>query len=77
MDGSVSVIFNHIPKFSPLCVGEKVIVKNEGRNLAPIRVRNKEMVYRLLKKKFRPKMIITHVWNEGGNNHIHLKPYNF
>jgi hypothetical protein len=61
----------------PINVGEKIKCGKKTEKLIKRSIRGKLMVYRMLKKKFKPIFIVAAVFHDLDSWRFHLKPYNF
>jgi hypothetical protein len=75
MQGEVTVMTTHWQAVY-IKVGDRVRMKNARRSF-PLRIKQKEMVYRLLKKPFKPYLKVTFVETKPDYVNFHLQPANF
>jgi hypothetical protein len=57
--------------------GAKIKLGRSSWRLSRQRIKNKQMVHRLLKKEYYPYMIVKNVASDIGSVTLTLKPYNF
>lgn len=78
MERTVTVTIPRRGSDMPLKVGDKVRLKKSNRDLFPVRIRNKEMVHRMKRKKFVPyfKVVFASASIPGQFN-FHIQPANF
>jgi hypothetical protein len=67
-------------KFVPCKVGDRIRLKKSSYEMFPVRIKRKQMVARLMKKKFIPYFKVTFADVDNLYPHhftAHLKPHNF
>lgn len=68
---------NYNQKFNPPKEGDKIKLGRNSWFLSKQRIKNKQMVHRMLKKEYYPYMVVTKSFGWEGEHTLTVKPYNF
>lgn len=78
MEPGVSITIKRRVEVNPIKVGDKIKLAKSSRDIFRARLKPREMVYRMLKKKFVPTFIVTAVYSAAPwQFNANMIPYNF